>query len=94
MFEMMWRKRNPCTLLVAMQIGAATMKNSIEVSKKKKLKRKLPYHSEIPLLVIHLEEMKTLMWKYTCTLVFIAGQFTRAMIWSIPSAQTADRWMA
>ena len=44
-----------------MQIGAATMKNSIEVSKKKKLKRELPYHSEIPLLVIHLEEMKTLM---------------------------------
>ena len=35
MLEMMWRKGNTCTLFVAMQIGTATMKSSIEVSKKK-----------------------------------------------------------
>ena len=29
--ERMWRKRNPPTLLVGMQIGVATMENSIEV---------------------------------------------------------------
>lgn len=29
-----WRKGNPCTLLVGMQIGATPMDNSIEVSEK------------------------------------------------------------
>ena len=33
---MMWRKENPCTLLVGMQIGAATIENSIKVSQKNK----------------------------------------------------------
>ena len=31
---LMWRKENPCTLLVGMQIGAATMENSMEVLQK------------------------------------------------------------
>lgn len=30
----MWRKGNSCALLVGMQIGAATMENSIEVPQK------------------------------------------------------------
>ena len=30
----MWRKGNPCALLVEMQIGIATMENSIEVPQK------------------------------------------------------------
>ena len=32
MLARMWRKGNPCTLLVGMQIGATTEENSIEVS--------------------------------------------------------------
>ena len=32
----MFRKRNPCTLLVGMSIGAATMENSTEVPQKTK----------------------------------------------------------
>ena len=32
----MWRKRNPCTLLVGMYIGTATMENSMEVPQKTK----------------------------------------------------------
>ena len=31
---LMWRKENPYTLLVGMQIGAATMENSMEVLQK------------------------------------------------------------
>ena len=31
MLERVWRKGNPCTLLVGMNIGAATMENSMEV---------------------------------------------------------------
>ena len=30
----MWRKRNPSALLVGLQIGAATVENSIEFSQK------------------------------------------------------------
>ena len=29
-----WRKGNPCALLLRLQIGAATMKNSVEVPQK------------------------------------------------------------
>ena len=31
MLEMIWRKGNPCTLLVGMQTDAAAVENSMEV---------------------------------------------------------------
>ena len=31
MLDMVWRKGNPCTLLVGMQTNTATMKNSVEI---------------------------------------------------------------
>ena len=36
MLVRMWRKGNPCTLLVGMLISAATLKNSMEISQKTK----------------------------------------------------------
>ena len=36
MLVRMWRKRNPFALLVGMQIGAATVENSMEVPQKVK----------------------------------------------------------
>ena len=36
MLESVWKKWNPPTLLVGMQVAAATMKNSIEVPQKTK----------------------------------------------------------
>ena len=30
----MWRKRNSCALLVGMQVGATTIKNSMEIAQK------------------------------------------------------------
>ena len=36
MFVQMWNKRNLCTLLVGLLIGAATVENSMEVSQKTK----------------------------------------------------------
>ena len=48
MLERVWRKGNPPTLLVGMQIGAATMENRIEVPK-----IELPYDPVIPLLGIY-----------------------------------------
>ena len=36
MLVKMWRKGNTCTLLVEMEIGAATVENSMEASQKTK----------------------------------------------------------
>ena len=35
-FQLMWRKGNPCALLVGLSTGASTMKNSLEVSQEVK----------------------------------------------------------
>ena len=47
----MWRKGNPTVLLMGMQIGAATVENSMEFSQKTKMK--LPLEPVIPLLGIY-----------------------------------------
>lgn len=41
MYARMWTKGNPCTLLMGMLIGAATMENSMEDPQKQKTE--LPY---------------------------------------------------
>ena len=74
----MWRKGNPCTLLVGMQIGVASMENSMVVPQK--LKIELTYDPAIQLLGIYPEKTKTLIRKDTCTLMFIAALFTVAKI--------------
>ena len=51
------RKREPCTLLVEMQIDATTVENSIEVLQKI-IKIEPPYDPEIPLLGIYLKKTK------------------------------------
>ena len=52
---------------------------------------KQQYDPAIPLLVIYQKEKKTLIWKNTCTSIFIAVLFTIAKIWKqhkCPSKQT------
>ena len=53
----MWRKGDPSTLLVGMEIDATPKENSMEVplkkTKNKNLKRELPYDPAIPLLGIY-----------------------------------------
>ena len=61
MLEKVWRKGNPLTLLVGMQI--------------KKLEIEVPYDPAIPLLGIHTEE--TRIERDTCTPMLIAAQFTK-----------------
>ena len=66
----MWRKGNPLTLLVGIQIGTATMGTVyrfLEKKTKHKLKIILPYDVAIPPLSIYLKETKILIWKDTCT---------------------------
>ena len=52
MLDRVWRKGNPPTLLVGMQIEAAIMENSMEVTQKTK-KPELPHDPAISLLGIY-----------------------------------------
>ena len=57
MLSRIWEKRSPCTLLVGMQIAAATMENIMRVPPKKKIEQ--AYDPAIRLLAIYPKE-KTL----------------------------------
>ena len=59
MLVRVWRKGNPCALLVGMEIGAAAVGDSMEVPQKIQ-NRTLPYAPAIPLLGIYPKKMKTL----------------------------------
>ena len=50
MLVRMWRKGNPCALLVGMQTGEATVENNMEFPQK--LKMELPFDPAILLLGI------------------------------------------
>ena len=57
----------------------------------KKLEIELPYDSEIPLLRIHTEEIRTA--RDTCTPIFIATLFIKARTWKQPRCPSADEWI-
>ena len=59
----------------------------------KKLKIELPHDPAIPLLGIYLKKTKTLIWKDTCTPMFIAALFTIAKIWKQPKCPLTDEWI-
>ncbi|KAF6084306.1 hypothetical protein HJG60_008582 [Phyllostomus discolor] len=74
----MWRKGNPHTLLVGLQIGAAIMENTVEVP------QKIKNDPAITLLGVYPKKYKTLTKKDTCTLIFIPVLLTAAKIWKQP----------
>ena len=71
MLERVQRKRNPLTLLVAMQTSTATRENNVEILTK--LEIELPYDPTILLLGIHTKETRN--ERDTCTPMFIAALF-------------------
>ena len=77
MLEREWRRGEPPTLLVGMEMGVATVENSRRFLKK--LKTELPYDPAFPLLGIYPE--KTLIQKDTCTPEFTAVLLTIAKTW-------------
>ena len=66
----MWRKENPCVLLVGTCTGTVTMENSEEVYKKWKVE--LLHDTAILLPGIYPEETKSLSGKDVCTPMRIA----------------------
>ena len=88
MLERMRRKRNPHTLLVGLQIGTATMENSMLFLKR--LRIDLPYVLAIPLLDIYPTDLKTHIHKDICTPMFIAALFTVTRTWKQPKCPMID----
>ena len=77
MLVRVWRKGNPCTLLLEMQIGAVTVEKSIDVSQRTK-NRATPKRSNSTLGRLsgknnNNKKPKTLIQKDTCTLRFIVA---------------------
>ena len=66
------------------------MENSMEFLKK--LKIELLYDPATPLLGKYPEKMKTLIWKGTCTPMFIEALFTIAKTWKQPKCPLTDDW--
>ena len=64
---------------MGMQVGAATLKSSMEVLQK--LKIELPYDPATPVLGIYPKQWKSESQRDTSTCVFIAALFTIAKIW-------------
>ena len=58
-----------------------------------KTKNRATYDSVILLLGICPKKMKTLIWKDTCTPMFIAALFTIAKLWKQPKCPPRDEWI-
>lgn len=89
MLERMWSKGNPLTLLVGMQVGAATLENSVEIPQN----IELPYDPAIILLGIYPNDTDVMKRRATCTPVFIAAMTTIAKLWKEPRCPSTDKWI-
>ena len=87
MLEKVWRKGNPPTPLVGMEVGAPTMENSTEVPQNTKKRVTIGPSNPTP---GHLPR-QTLIQKDTCTPVsFIAALFTTPRTWKQPKCPSID----
>ena len=89
MLERVWRKGNPLTLLVGMQIVQPLWRTVWRFLKK--LEIELPYDPAIPLLGIHTEEIR--IERDTCTSMFITALFIIARTRKQPRCPSADEWI-
>ena len=78
-------------MLVGMQTGAATVKNSMEFLQK--TKNGTAFDPVIPLLGFYLKNPETPIQKNLCTPMFIAAQFTIAKYWKQPKCPSANEWI-
>ena len=89
MLERVWRKGNPLTLLVGMQLVQPLWRTVWRFLKK--LEIELPFDPAIPLLGIHTKEIR--IERDTCTPMFIASLFIIARTWKQPRCPSADEWI-
>ena len=89
MLERVFRKGNPLTLLVGMQLVQPLWRTVWRFLKK--LEIELPYDPAFPLLGIHTEE--TRIERDTCTPLSITALFIIARTWKQPRCPSADEWI-
>ena len=86
MLERLWRKGNPLTLLVGMQLVQPLCRTVWRFLKK--LGIELPYNPAVPIIGIHTEETRT--ERDTCTPMFIAALFINYFIDDLLSSIFSD----
>ena len=91
MLVRMWRKGIPLTLLVGMQVGTATLENSVEVPYK--LKIEVPYDPAIALLGIYPKDTHVVKKRAICTPMFIVALSTIAKSWKELRCPSTDDWI-
>ena len=84
MLERVWKEGDPPTLLVGMQIGSATMENSMEVPWKV---LELPYDPAIPLLGLYPEK------SMVHAPQIIAAVFIIAKLWKQTKCPSTEEWI-
>ena len=85
MLMRMWRKVNPCTLLVGMQIGTVSLENSMAAP----LKTEILYDPETPLMSTYQEETDHYLEK-TLKSMFNAVLFTIAKVLKQPKCPSMN----
>ena len=91
MLARMWRNGNPLALLVGMQIGVATLENSVQVPQKIKNRTTLqPSNCTARNLS---KGRGVLIQRGTCTSMFIAALSTIAKLWKEPQNPSTDEWI-
>ena len=91
MLERMWRKGNPLTLLVGMQVGTATLENSVEVPPK--FKNRATCDPAIALLGIYPKDTDVVKRRAICTPMFTAALSTIAKSWKELRCPSTDDWI-
>ena len=85
----MWRKGNPLTLLGGMQVGAATLENSVEIPQE----IELPYDPAIALLGIYPKDTDVVKRRAICTPMFIAAMAIVTKLWKEPRCPSMNKWI-
>ena len=85
----MWKKWNPCSLLLGILNGKNTMENSMEVSQQRK-KIVVPCDSIILYLNTEIQKLTSGSQRDICTLMFKAALFTIVKMLKQPKRSPTD----
>ena len=87
----MWGKRHTHTLLVELQIGAATLESSMAIPQK--LWNEPTICPVIPLLSLYSKDLKSAYYSDAAISTFIAAQFAIAGLWNQLRCPSNDKWI-
>ena len=79
------------TLLVGLQISAATLESSVEILRK--LGMEPPFDPAIPLLGLYPKDLKFAYYSDAATSMFTAAQITIAHLWNQSRCPSTDEWI-